>query len=70
MSDHDYDVDRLNAAIKDAQLEDFLKEQPEGLKTELYHLILFQKEKGNESALREYFIVTQRFCCWTRLHLG
>ena len=23
MSDHDYDVDRLNAAIKDAQLEDF-----------------------------------------------
>ncbi len=33
MSDHDYDVDRLNAAIKDAQLEDFLKEQPEGLKT-------------------------------------
>ena len=33
MSDHDYDEERLYAAIKDAQLEDFLFEQSEGLKT-------------------------------------
>lgn len=54
-SDHDYDVDRLNAAIKDAQLEDFLKEQPGGLKTIISPDTISKGERQRISIARIFY---------------